>query len=179
MLEVRERRAEPAQQARQPPGHADLLAPGAELDRPRCPRGTSRGAGSTAANRSPAAGRPGQRAEQVLDVGLVPGTAAAEHVGVDDDQRRRSCAPPAKVDRRRRASHVNARARSRPSGAELVAPRDRASIPAAIDSDVERVDEHGRAAGHLLRRAARVVTTGAPQAIASSTGIPKPSYSDG
>ena len=51
------------------------------------PSGTSSGWRVTAAIRRSAGGERAELAEQVAHVRLVAGAAAAEHVGVDDDER--------------------------------------------------------------------------------------------
>ena len=82
---------------------------------------------------------------------------------------------PSRVQPRRLVPRERARALE-PARAQLVAPRDRLLDARGDRGDVERVDEHRRAAGDLLASRRRAeVTTGAPHAIASSTGMPKPS----
>ena len=86
VLEVDERGAQAPQRARHAPGHPRLLeARGSSTG--SMPGGTSSGRRVKAASRSPAPPRLRQRAEQLAHVGLVAGAAAAEDVGIEDDER--------------------------------------------------------------------------------------------
>ena len=87
VLEVAERRAEAAQQARQQQRHPQLLRPRGQLDGLDPLRNEL---GMTGDGCDPQAGLRRERcecAQEVEDVRLVAGAAAAEHVGVDDDER--------------------------------------------------------------------------------------------
>ena len=100
-------------------------------------------------------GRLGQLAEQVEDVGLVAGAVAAEHVGVDDDERIAHAS-----SRQSDSSEIGGVRPREPTGtlepepAQLVVPRFGLRDACRDRIRVERVDEHGRAARHLLRSAA-------------------------
>ena len=123
-----------------------------------------------------------QQAEQVLDVGLVARALPAEHVGVDDDEGSASCgrllvhAPGLGGDALpRELTRTLEAARD-----ELVAPRDSAcSMPAATESGSRGSTSTAAPPATSSVAPPALVTTGVPQAIASSTGMPKPSYSDG
>ena len=155
VLRVHEGGPEPSEQPRERPRHAQLLARGRELDRLDRRRGRDPGRRVTAAIRRPApAAGSGQLAQQVEDVGLVAGALAAEDVGVDDDERlghasSRHSASTASAAR----AQVNACARSQPEAAQLVAARLGLGDAGRDRRGVERIDEHGGAAGDLLRRA--------------------------
>ena len=155
VLEVPERGAEAAEQARQHQRHPQLLRRRRELDR-LDPSGTSAGCRVTAAIRRPGRGRERrQLAEEVEHVGLVAGAPAAER----RPRRRRRAAsrqlPPDALDRvRDRRPSEYARARSSPSARSSSRRADGLLDPGGDRGDVERVDEHGRAAGDLLGRAA-------------------------
>jgi hypothetical protein len=84
VLEVRELRPEPAEQARQRPRHAQLLRARGKRDR-RHARGDEPGVARDRAELE-LGHRRRQLAQQVRDVRLVPGARAPEHVGVEDDQ---------------------------------------------------------------------------------------------
>ena len=87
VLEVAQRRPELPQAARQSDGHAQHLAPGGELDRLdpfRHQIGPAGHSGEAEVRRRQGA----ELAEEVGDVGLVTRAPAAEHVGVDHDERR-------------------------------------------------------------------------------------------
>ena len=99
--------------------------------------------------------RLGQLAEQVEDVGLVAGAVTAEHVGVDDDERVAHASSRQSASRRSAAcDQVNATGALEAERPQLVAPRFGLDDTRGDRIRVERVDEHGRAARHLLRGAA-------------------------
>ena len=138
VLRVNERRSGPAQ-AREPPRHAQLLAPQAELDRLDARRNEIR---PTRDGADPEPGWGGEReqlAEQVQDVRLVARPAATEHVRIDDDERaaHASSAPEA-LELSAARSQVKARARSSPSATSSVRRRSASAMPAAIASRVGR-----------------------------------------
>ena len=84
MDEVSERRAQTPQQDRHTHSHPELLASRRQLDRLDAVR-HELGPSRDCRKAQPATdGRQG--AQEVLDVGLVAGTASPEHVGVDDDE---------------------------------------------------------------------------------------------
>jgi hypothetical protein len=86
VLEVGERRPQPAEELWQRPRHAHFLRPGAEPDRFHSVRDELRAARDCRKAEVSAADRR-EQPQQVLDVRLVPGPLPAEDVGVDDDQR--------------------------------------------------------------------------------------------
>ena len=86
MLEMRERRAQPAQQTRHRPAHPELLGGCAEDDR-LDPGGHELWMPRDRREPELIAAERRQPAEQVLDVGLVAGPLPAEHVGVEHDER--------------------------------------------------------------------------------------------
>ena len=126
-----------------------------------------------------APGGGGKAAQEVLDVGLVARALAPEHIGVDDHQGRHASSRYTDAVASAAERHENAAARAGPRRASS-SPRLIASpMPAAIDS--ASVGSTSTAAPSATSAIAvpLLVTTGAPHASASSTGIPKPSYSDG
>ena len=105
----------------------------------------------------PKAGRRRERrqlAQEVEHVRLVARALAAEHVRVDDDERRHASSRQTRSTRRRPRAHEYVRARSSPSARSSSRRDDGLLDPGRDRLDVERVDEHGRAAGDLLGRAA-------------------------
>ena len=83
VLEVRELGPQAPEQARQRPGHAQLLRPRRQLDRLDAGRHEP---GKPRHRREAKVGRRRrQLAQQVRHVRLVPGASAAEHVGVEHD----------------------------------------------------------------------------------------------
>ena len=85
VLRVDERCADAPEQPRQRPGIRSSCS-GVRSSSGSIPSGTSSGLRVTAANRSSASSA-AELAQQIPDIGLVAGAAAAEHVGVDDDER--------------------------------------------------------------------------------------------
>ena len=121
----------------------------------------------------------GQAAQEVLDVRLVAGPLAAENVGVDHDERGHAASSYTARVSAAACSQVNLPGALEAERNELVPPRDRLLDPSSDRSGI--VGSTSTAAPPATSSVAppRLVTTGVPQAIASSTGIPKPSYSDG
>ena len=152
--EVGERGAEAAEQPRHRERHARDLAPGGQLDR-LDPVGDELGPARD--RRQPQVGRRGggELAQQRADVGLVARALAAEDVGVDHDERLAHAAASRYTATVSRATlpQSKARARAMPSGRSS-SRRSIASLrPGGDRVRVERVDQHGRAARHLLQRA--------------------------
>jgi hypothetical protein len=81
VLVVAEAWSDAAQQPRQPPGHPELLRAGRERERLDSLWYALRVAGDR--GEAQVGRRGGQGAEEVLDVGLVPGPLPPEHVRVD------------------------------------------------------------------------------------------------
>ena len=83
--EVRERRAEAAEEPRHAQGHPQLLHAGGQVHR-LDPVGHEVGSPGDRGEAEPLAGGR-QRAQELAHVRLVPGAVAPEHVGVDHDER--------------------------------------------------------------------------------------------
>ena len=168
VLEVRELRPQAPQQARQRPGHAQLLRAGAAARSPRRPSGTSPGARVTAAKRRSARGR-GQLAEQVRR------RRSRRRCARGRARRRRSRSRELLVDApSRRARHLGPRARRR-AGSRPERARDARRGSSRRRSGRRTVASSPATSAIALPA---LVTTGQPQASASATGIPKPSYSE-
>ena len=158
VLEVRERGPEPAQEARQRPRHAQHLRLRAAARSASTPSGHELGVARDGGEAAGPARHPGSSRSRFCDVRLVAGALPPEHVGVEEDERRRHASllgrpRPSLGGRLPRRSRARAPGRER---AQLVAPRNRPrSMPAAIERGVERVDEARGAVGDLLHRRAR------------------------
>ena len=124
--EVRERGAEAAQQARDGERHARDLAARGQLDR-LDPGGDEVGAAGDRRQPQVARRGRGELAEQGADVGLVARALAAEHVGVDHDERRAHAAASRYTATVSRATlcQSKARARCEAERPQLLAPVDR------------------------------------------------------
>ena len=86
VLEVAEVGAEPAKKTRQHDCHSELLRRGRELHRLDPGWDELRVARDRGEAEAGFGGERRERAQQVQDIGLVAGAAAAEHVRVDRDQ---------------------------------------------------------------------------------------------
>ena len=116
-----------------------------------------------------------ERAQEVEDVGLVAGAAAAEHVGVDDDERLSRQLPPDRLDGVGDGSPGIGLRPLEPGARSSSCRADASSIPAAIASTSSGSTSTAAPPATSSVAPPALVTTGVPQAIASSTGIPKPS----
>ena len=133
VLRVHERGPEPAQRARERPHHPQLLRARGELHGLDAVRDQLRVPGDGREPQARARRRPGQRPEQVPDVGLVARPLAAEDVGVDDDQRHASSRQRSST-RSAARRQVNMDARARPISASASRRRSASSMPAATEA---------------------------------------------
>src|SRR5213078_1188713 len=100
----------------------------------------------------------------------------AEHVGVDQDHDAASRYTPTVASAI--ASQRNARARSSPRATSVSRSDVARAIPAASSAGSLGSTSTAAPSATSSMAVPREVTTGAPQAIASSTGMPNPSYTD-
>ena len=180
VLEVTERRAELPEQARQRHGHAAAPGTASRDARPRFPRGRGSGSRVTAAIRSPAAGASGASSRRRLSTYVSSPVRSRPRTSASTTTSGVTRAPARRLRRDRRptptCSCAPARARA---GAARRAAQSASSIPAAIASTSSGSTSTAAPPATSSVAPPRLVTTGAPDAIASRTGMPKPSYSEG
>src|SRR5438128_2437407 len=179
MQEVRERRPDAPEQTRDRPHHPQLLASRGEakrLDTGRHKLGPARDRREAKVVRDPREG-----AQQLLDVRLVTRSLPTEDVRVDHDERSRheAASPYAATVASAIASQLKASTRRRPRSTSSSRCEVARSMPAAIAAGSRGSTRTAAPSATSSVAPPRLVTTGVPQAIASSTGIPKPSYNDG
>ena len=133
VLRVHEVGTEPAKQPRQRPGHPQLLTRGRELDR-LDPRRDELGVSRHGGDAQPGGlRRLGERSQHVEDVGLVAGTAAAENIRIDDDERgAHASSRQSASTRSAELDQPNACARSSPSSRSSSRRESASAIPAAM-----------------------------------------------
>src|SRR4029079_16213051 len=116
--------------------------------------------------------------KQVPDVVLVARPPAAEDVRIDDHEGHTSSRQRSST-RSAERRHENIEPRARPVATRETRSPPASSMPAAIDSGSRGSTSTAAPPATSSVAPPRLVTTGVPHAIASSTGIPNPSYSDG
>src|SRR5262245_20775820 len=118
-----------------------------------------------------------QLAEEIQRVGLVTGPLPTEHVGVEDHDLHASSRHNSTTASAARFQ-VNALARSMPGETSSSRRAVASPIPAAIEDTSSGSTRTAAPPATSAIAVSADVTTGVPQAIASSTGSPNPSYSD-
>src|SRR5262249_49499685 len=117
-------------------------------------------------------------AEQIEDIRFVPGPLSPQNVGIEcDDLHATSFHSSTSASAAR--PQVKSRARAIPAGPSSSRREIASSMPAAMSATSSASTTTAAPPATSSIDVPREVTTGVPHAIASSTGSPKPSYSEG